>query len=105
MLEPTTLSEKCSNEKRKEDDDDKMLRSEVKWFPHFLDQCKQSLSYRDPQCMDHDAMKRVAACTCYRQVWSILNDYRETAFKYEIWEYEHGAKTKAKQMERAKKQS
>ena len=105
MLEPTTLSEKCSNEKRKEEDDDKMLRSEVKWFPYFLDQCKQSLSYRDSQCMDHDAMKRVAACTCYRQVWSIVNDYRETTFKYEIWEYEHRAKTKVKQMERAKKQS
>ena len=104
MLEPTTRSEKCSNEKRKEDDD-KMLRSEVKWFPHFLDQCKGSLSYRDPQCMDHDAMKRVVACTCYRQVWDIANDYRETAFKYELWEYERRAKKKAKQIEQAEKQT
>ena len=45
MLEPTTRSEKCSNEKRKEIEEDKMLQSEVKWFPHFLDQCKQSLSF------------------------------------------------------------
>ena len=105
MLEPITRSEKCSNEKRKENEEDKMLRSEVKWFPHFLDQCKRSLSYRDPQCMDHDAMKRVVACTCYRQVWAIANEYRETAFKYELWEYERRAKKKAKQIEQAETQA
>ena len=49
--------------------------------------------------MDHEAMKCVAACTCYRQVWSILNDYKETAFKDEIWEYEQCAKRKVKQIE------
>ena len=52
---------------------------------------------------DNEAMKHIVACTCYRQVWSILNDYRETAFNDEIWEYEQRAKKKAKQIEQAKK--
>ena len=55
--------------------------------------------------MDHNAMKRVVACTCYRQVWAIANDYRETAFKYELWEYERRAKKKANQIEQAEKQT
>ena len=61
----------------------KMLRSEVEWFPVFINKCKHS----NKQCMDHEAMKNVVECTCYREVQSILNESRETAFMEEIWVY------------------
>ena len=73
-----------------------MLRSEVEWFPIFIEQCKRSLSYLDEQFMDHEAMKRVVECTCYREVQSVLNESRETAFKEEIWVYKQRAKKAAK---------
>ena len=42
--------------------------------------------------MDYDALKRVVACTSRREVWTIVNEYRETAFTDEILEYEAIAK-------------
>ena len=74
-----------------------MLRSEVEWFPVFINKCKRSLFYLDKQCMDHKAMKNVVECTCYREVQSILNESRETTFMEEIWVY--------KQHERGRQQT
>ena len=50
--------------------------------------------------MDHEAMKRVVECTCYREVQSVVNESRETAFKEEIWVYKQRAKKKAAKIER-----
>jgi len=81
-----------------------MLRSEVLWFPYFLDLCKESRSYLDAQCMDHEDMTRIVEeCTSYREVQSILNQSRETAFKDEIWDYQRRAKKCIKMMKRAER--
>ena len=70
-----------------------MLRSEVDWFPHFLNLCLRSRSYRDEESMDHEDMKRIVEeCTSYREVQAILNESVETAFKDEIWTYQQRAK-------------
>ena len=69
-----------------------MSRSEDKWFPFFLDLCQHSYSFRYEDSMDHDAMQSVVACTSRREVWTIVNAYKETAFTDEISEYEDTAK-------------
>jgi len=78
--------------------------SEVPWFPYFLDLCKQSRSYRDDQCMDHEDMTRIVEeCTGYRDVQAILNRSRGTAFKDEIWDYRRRAMKCVKMMRRAER--
>jgi len=79
-----------------------MLRSEVVWFPYFLRLCKQSRSYLNAQCMDHEDMTRIVEeCPSYREVQTILNQSRETAFKDEI--YQQRAKKCIKMMKRAQR--
>jgi len=81
-----------------------MLRSEVLWFPYFLRLCKESRSYRDDQCMDHEDMVRIVdECTSYREVQAILNQSRETAFKDEIWLYRQRSEKCVKMMKRAQR--
>ena len=81
-----------------------MLRSEVKWFPFFLELCKQSMTYVDEQSMDHIDMKRIVeTCTGYREVQVILNQSKESAFKEQILNYKHQAKKRVKEIEHAER--
>ena len=81
-----------------------MLRSEVKWFPFFLELCKQSMTYVDEQSMDHIDMKRIVeTCTGYREVQVILNQSKESAFKEQILNYKHQAKKRVKEIERSER--
>ena len=54
--------------------------------------------------MDHKDMARIVdECTSYREVQSILNESRETAFKDEIWDYRHRAMKCLKMIRRAER--
>ena len=54
--------------------------------------------------MDHEDMKRIVEeCTSYREVQTILNQSRETAFKDEIWVYQQRAKKCVKMMKRVQR--
>ena len=79
-----------------------MLRSEVQWFPFFLELCKQSMTYVDEQSMDHIDMKRIVeTCTEYREMQVILNQSKESAFKEQILNYKHQAKKRVKEIAHA----
>ena len=81
-----------------------MLRSEVKWFPCFLELCKQSMTYVDEQSMDHIDMKWIVeTCTGYREVQVILNQSKESAFKEQIMNYKQQAKKRVKEIKRAER--
>ena len=81
-----------------------MLRSEVEWFPFFLELCKQSMTYLDEQSMDHIDMKRIVeTCTGYREVQVILNQSKESAFKEQILNYHQQAKKRVKEIEHAER--
>ena len=69
-----------------------MLRSEVEWFPVFLDLCKHSYSFLAPDNMDYDAMHYVVCCQGFREVQQFLDFYRETAFSDEIYTYRSRAR-------------
>jgi hypothetical protein len=74
-----------------------MLRSEVKWFPVFLDLCKHSYSFLAPGNMDYEAMHRVVHCQNFREVNQFLNEYKETAFSDEIFCYRSRAEELTRQ--------
>ena len=62
-----------------------MLRSEVDWFPRFIAYCEYyllTMSEVEEGCLIQDkaTLRRVAACDGWRQVQTILDAYRETAF-------------------------
>ena len=60
-----------------------MLRSEVEWFPLFIDLCKTRLKYcMNPQELDYEPMRQVTECESYRQVRSIINAYNGEGFDY-----------------------
>ena len=81
-----------------------MLRSEVKWFPCFLELCRQSMTYVDEQSMDHIDMKRIVeTCTGYREMQVILNQSKKSAFKEQIMNYKQQAKKRVKKSERAER--
>lgn len=59
-----------------------MLRSEVPWFPRFIQICNNYfMDWMEEKDMDYQAMKHVLQCQCQRKVWSLLNAYNETAFR------------------------
>ena len=62
-----------------------MLRSEVEWFPRFIAYCEYYLPTMpedEEGCLIQDkaTLRRVATCDGWRQVQTILDAYRETAF-------------------------
>ena len=58
-----------------------MLRSEVNWFPRFLDICECHLKWWMTEGdMDYETMKLVLRCENRRQVQDVLNDYKERHF-------------------------
>ena len=62
-----------------------MLRSEVDWFPRFIAYCEYYLptmpeDEEGSPIQDKATLRRVAACDGWRQVQTILDAYRETAF-------------------------
>jgi len=62
------------------------MRSEVEWFPWFLQWCRRSYAYTHEDSMVHEDIKRVVEeCEGLSQVQSLLDRSIETAFKDEIW--------------------
>ena len=62
-----------------------MLRIEVDWFPRFIAYCEYYLptmpgDEEGSLIQDKAILRRVAACDGWRQVQTILDEYRETAF-------------------------
>ena len=58
-----------------------MLRSEVSWFPRFLQLCQFHLKrWMGEEDMDHEAMQHILRCDGRREVFTFLNRYKETAF-------------------------
>ena len=62
-----------------------MLRSEVDWFPRFIAYCEYYLPTvpEDEEgnlIQDKATLRCVAACDGWREVQTILDAYRETAF-------------------------
>lgn len=49
-----------------------MLRSEVEWFPVFIDICKRSDTFWDEHDMDYELMQQVVNCDGWRQVSEII---------------------------------
>ena len=81
-----------------------MFRSEVKWFPCFLELCRQSISYVDEQSLDHIDMKRIVeSCTGCSEVQVILNQSNESGFKDQIMNYKQQAKRRVREIERAER--
>ena len=59
-----------------------MLRSEVKWFPRFIQICNNYfMHWMGEEDIDCEAMKHTLQCKCQREVCSFLNTYNETAFR------------------------
>ena len=50
----------------------KIMRSDVEWFPIFIDKCKRSLSYLDEQCMDHEAGNQLNAGVFSQSASSVM---------------------------------
>ena len=62
-----------------------MLRSEADWFPRFIVYCEYYLPTMPEDeegslIQDKATLRRVARCDGWRQVQSILDEYRENAF-------------------------
>ena len=57
-----------------------MLRSEVSWFPRFLQLCQFHLKWwMGEEDMDYEAMQHILRCQGRREVYTFLNGYKETA--------------------------
>ena len=62
-----------------------MLRSEVDWFPRFIAYCEYYLPTMPEDeegslIQDKSTLRRVSVCDGWREVQTILDEYRETAF-------------------------
>ena len=62
-----------------------MLRSEVDWFPRFIAYCQYYVPTMPEDeegslIQDKSTLKRVSVCDGWREVQTILDEYRETAF-------------------------
>ena len=71
-----------------------MLRSEVPWFPRFIQICRFFFQFTNEldrdglQDMDYDVMKRVIQCEGKREVWAIINAYNDSVFQLRIQAYQ-----------------
>ena len=71
-----------------------MLRSEVCWFPRFIQICRLAFRFMNEldrnglQDVDYDVMRRVIWFQGKQEVWSILHAYNDAVFRSRIWAYE-----------------
>ena len=62
-----------------------MLRSEIDWFPRFIAYCQYYVPTMPEDeegslIQDKSTLRRVSVCDGWREVQTILDEYRETAF-------------------------
>jgi len=62
-----------------------MLRGEVRWFPRFLELCRDKYLDLPSDHPHRQVLKRIANCDSYRRVRFILDQEKDHLLRYDIF--------------------
>jgi len=62
-----------------------MLRGEVRWFPRFLELCRDRYLDLSSDHPHRQVLKRIAECDSYRRVRFILDQEKDHLLRYDLF--------------------